>query len=75
MMNGLLKTSIEEKIPIEIMYISNKGNISHRTIIVKEIQSEYIKAYCLSKQQPRLFNLSNILSAAKPQIRNQNKYA
>ncbi|MCV9886226.1 hypothetical protein [Metabacillus halosaccharovorans] len=74
-MNGLLITSIEEKLPIEIMYISGKGDISHRTIIVKEIQDEYIKAFCLLKQQPRVFNKSNILSAAKPKLRKQFKYA
>lgn len=74
-MNGLLKTSKEEKMPIEIMYISNKGDISHRTIIVKDIQNEYIKAICLSKQQPRIFNKSNILSAAKQRYRKGVNYA
>lgn len=74
-MNGLLITSKEEKIPIEIMYISGKGDISHRTIIVKEIQDGYIKAFCLTKQQPRIFNKSNILSAANQRYRNGVNYA
>lgn len=74
-MNGLLKTSKEENMPIEIMYISGKGDISHRTIIVKEILTDHIKAFCLSKQQPRIFNKSNILSAAKPRISKNYNYA
>lgn len=73
-MNGLLKTSREDKIPIEVMYISNKGEISHRTIIVKEIQNKYIKAYCFTKQQPRIFNLSNILSTGKLRVRKKVNY-
>lgn len=74
-MNGLLQMSKEEKLPIEIIYISNAGELTHRSIIVKEIQGDIIKAYCLLKQQPRLFNRSNILSAAKQRMKNQFKYA
>lgn len=75
MMNGLLQRSKEEKFPVEIIYLSNTGEITQRTIIVKEIQNEYIKAFCLLKQQPRLFNRSNILSAAKRRIKNNVHYA
>ncbi|MGQ4666541.1 hypothetical protein ACUIJN_11990 [Metabacillus halosaccharovorans] len=74
-MNGLLRSSKDEKMPIEIMYISEKGEISHRTIVVKEILDSHIKAFCLSKQKPRIFNKSNILSAAKTRIRNKINYA
>lgn len=74
-MNGLLLTSKEEKMPIEIMYISSKGAISHRTIIVKDIKGDSVSAYCLSKQQPRIFKLSNILSAAKQRYRKGVNYA
>ncbi|MBO1515072.1 hypothetical protein [Metabacillus bambusae] len=64
-MTGLLFTSKEDQMPIELMYISGKGDITHRTVIVRDIQDDYIKAFCLTKQQPRLFKRSNILSAAK----------
>jgi predicted DNA-binding transcriptional regulator YafY len=73
--NGLFETSKEEQMPIEIIYISGKGKITHRTIVVKEVQSEYIKAFCLIKQQPRIFKRSNILSAAKPRVRYKLNYA
>ncbi|WP_299090313.1 hypothetical protein [uncultured Metabacillus sp.] len=74
-MNVLFQMSKGEKSPIELIYISNNGEITHRTIIVKEIQDKYIKAFCLMKQQPRLFNRSNILSAAKPRFKNNVHYA
>ncbi|PAD67131.1 hypothetical protein CHH83_20600 [Bacillus sp. 7586-K] len=74
-MNRLLLTSKEEKMPIEIMYISSKGEISHRTILVKDILPDYIKGFCLIKQQPRIFKRSNILSAAKKRDRKGVNYA
>ncbi|MFC0271143.1 hypothetical protein ACFFIX_06715 [Metabacillus herbersteinensis] len=67
-MNGLLLTSKEEQMPIEIMYMSNKGEISHRKVIVKGIQEDTIRGYCLTRRQTRLFKRSNILSAARVRI-------
>ncbi|MCM3413499.1 hypothetical protein [Metabacillus litoralis] len=74
-MKGLFRTSLEECLPIDIMYISNKGEITHRNIIVKDIQTEYIRAFDIGKRQPRLFKLTNILSAAKQSKRKGVKYA
>ncbi|KKI93330.1 hypothetical protein WQ54_03580 [Bacillus sp. SA1-12] len=74
-MNGLFQHSKEEKLPIEIIYISNAGEITLRTIIVKEINGGYIKAFCLLKQQPRLFSRSNILSASKLRRKNTVNFA
>lgn len=74
-MNGLLLTSKEEQMPIELLYISGKGEITHRTVIVKDIQVDYIQTYCLLKRQPRLFKRSNILSAAKKRNRQGVNYA
>jgi hypothetical protein len=74
-MNGLFEKSLEEKLPLEIMYLSNKGEITHRTVIVNDIQEDYIKVFCLSKRQPRIFKRSNILSTAKPRIRKGAIYA
>jgi hypothetical protein len=45
MMKGLLKTSKEEKTPIEIMYISSKGDISHRNIIVMGNKKNILKHF------------------------------
>ncbi|KMY49255.1 hypothetical protein [Peribacillus loiseleuriae] len=68
-MLGLFIASLEKQIPVEIMYMNNKGVVTDRLIIVKGIDEKFIRAYCLKKRQPRLFIKSNILSAAKPRIR------
>ena len=74
-MYRLLQTSKEEKMPIELMYLSTKGEITHRTILVKDIQENVIHAYCLLKQQPRIFKRSNILSVAHHRARRGVRYA
>lgn len=74
-MIGLLRTSLEECLPIDIMYISNKGEITYRSIYVNDIQEEYIKAFDIDKKQPRLFKRTSILSAAKQRKRKGVKYA
>ncbi|MGX2958063.1 hypothetical protein JNUCC23_02070 [Peribacillus sp. JNUCC 23] len=72
-MLGLFIASLEKQIPVEIMYMNNKGIVTDRLIIVKGIEEKFIRAYCLTKRQPRIFIKSNILSAAKP--RRRVKYA
>ncbi|KIL72503.1 hypothetical protein [Bacillus badius] len=74
-MNGLLLTSKEEKLPIELMYLSDQGEISHRLVIITQIQKDYIKAYCFYKKQPRTFKRANILAASKPRKGVEGKYA
>ncbi|MFJ8248151.1 hypothetical protein [Peribacillus asahii] len=74
-MNGLLLNSMEEKTPIEIIYLSDKGEISFRTVIVKKVEQYRIHVYCLTKQQPRIFKRANILSAAKSRGRRAVNHA
>lgn len=74
-MNQLLQTSKEDKVPIELMYQSTKGEITHRTVLVKDIQENVIHAYCLLKQQPRIFKRSNILSVAHHRAKKRVRYA
>ncbi|OAH59202.1 MULTISPECIES: hypothetical protein [Bacillaceae] len=63
-MNGLLLTSLEEKMPIEIMYMATDNTIMKRQIIVTAANQDYIKAYCFTRKQTRTFKRSNILAAA-----------
>lgn len=70
-MKGLLERSKEQQMPIEIIYLSEKWELTQRTVIVNEVREKYIKAFCFSKQQVRIFKLDNILSAAKPKRRGQ----
>ena len=61
-MDGLLLRSIEENIPLEMIYLSSNQQISQRKLLVKEVNDEYIRAYCLLRKQIRTFRRENILS-------------
>ncbi|MEH7336640.1 hypothetical protein V7161_28855, partial [Neobacillus drentensis] len=61
-MDGLLIRSIEENIPLEMIYLAENQELSQRSLIVKEISDEYIRAYCLLRKQIRTFRRANILS-------------
>jgi predicted DNA-binding transcriptional regulator YafY len=73
-MNELLLMSKEERMPIELMYMSEDRKITYRRIIVTKIQNDYIQGYCFLKKQPRTFKRSNILAAAKPRQRKEADY-
>jgi predicted DNA-binding transcriptional regulator YafY len=61
-MDGLLLRSIEENFPLEMIYLSQDQQISQRKLLVKEVNDEYIRAYCLLRKQIRTFRRENILS-------------
>jgi len=61
-MDGLLIRSIEEHIPLEMIYLAENQEITQRKLIVKEVNEEYIVAYCLLRKQIRIFKRDNILS-------------
>ncbi len=61
-MNRLLTRALTEKLPLEIIYISAGGQITQRTIIIKEICHAKIRAYCYLRKQMRSFLIENILS-------------
>jgi predicted DNA-binding transcriptional regulator YafY len=61
-MDGLLLRSIEENIPLEMIYLSEDQQISQRKLLVKEVNDDYIRAYCMLRKQIRTFRRENILS-------------
>ncbi|MBM7653660.1 hypothetical protein [Neobacillus cucumis] len=61
-MDGLLIRSIEEHMPIEMIYLAENQELSQRKLIVKEINDDHIRAYCLLRKQMRTFKRENILS-------------
>jgi predicted DNA-binding transcriptional regulator YafY len=65
-MDGLLLRAIEEKIPLEMIYLSGDQQISQRKLIIKEVNGEYIRAYCLLRKQMRTFRRESILSLFPP---------
>jgi predicted DNA-binding transcriptional regulator YafY len=61
-MNGLFQRSMEEHIPLEMIYLSDNQQLSQRKLIVKEMNGDTIRAYCLLRKQIRTFRIENILS-------------
>ena len=61
-MDSLFIRSIEENIPLEMIYCSQDRQLSQRKLIIKEVYPEYIRAYCLLRKQIRTFRRDNILS-------------
>jgi predicted DNA-binding transcriptional regulator YafY len=61
-MKSFLSRCHLNKIPVEIIYISNNGQVSQRTISIKDINESTIRAYCLLRKTQRVFKLENILS-------------
>ncbi|MFP5105349.1 hypothetical protein ACSU6B_01060 [Neobacillus sp. C211] len=72
-MDGLFIRSIEEKIPLEMIYLAENQELSQRKLIVKEVHDEYIRAYCLLRKQMRTFKRENILSIM-PDSRTKQRY-
>ncbi|MED2949452.1 hypothetical protein P4254_20390 [Bacillus subtilis] len=73
-MESILKRSLTEKTPLDIIYIRNDGLITKRSIIVRQINQSYIRAYCFSSRQTKTFTIVNILavSPAATKIRLRN---
>ncbi len=61
-MFGILRNAMENSTPVEMIYMSEKGDISQRVITVNEISKSHIKAFCHTKKQVRIFKIDNILS-------------
>jgi predicted DNA-binding transcriptional regulator YafY len=59
-----LKLSLENQVPIEIIYLSKCGEFSQRKILVRRISKEKIVAFCYLRNQIRSFSLDQILSAS-----------
>lgn len=75
MMNCLFKNSLENKLPIDLIYINDAGELTHRSVIVRKITVEGILTFDIGKQQLRAFKRANILSAAKQRRKRGINYA
>jgi predicted DNA-binding transcriptional regulator YafY len=72
-MDGLLIRSIEENFPVEIIYLAENDQVSQRKLLVREVNHDYIRAYCLLRKQMRTFKRENILSIM-PESRSKNRF-
>jgi predicted DNA-binding transcriptional regulator YafY len=61
-MRGLLLNSAETGERLELIYITDKNELSQRIIKVLEVQEDSFKAYCYTRKQFRTFKMSNVLS-------------
>ncbi|MGG0718652.1 WYL domain-containing protein [Robertmurraya massiliosenegalensis] len=73
-MNYLLNQSLNESIPVTIIYQSKDNSFSKRTVLVKSRNETYIRAYCYTKRQIRIFKIDSIL-AVEPMKRRAKSYA
>ncbi len=64
-MRKLLEWSLNNQLPIEIIYTTGSRQFTKRKIIVKHVTLENIGAYCYLRHDIRTFRLQNILAAAK----------
>lgn len=60
---GILQRAIDSKEVIQIIYMSDKGEISQRYITVVSINPTHMNCYCHYRKQKRVLKISNILSA------------
>lgn len=61
-MKGLLLRALESGDPLEMIYLSEKGELSQRKVRILEIKNGFIKAYCHLRNHQRFFRINNILS-------------
>ncbi|QXJ39611.1 hypothetical protein BV455_02977 [Parageobacillus caldoxylosilyticus] len=72
-MRGLLLNALENREPVEIIYLSDRGELSQRVIILEAVGDAHINAFCTLRKQRRIFKLSNILSIRLTKERRKKK--
>lgn len=63
-MERMIDWSLNEQKCVDMIYMSEKGDITQRIIRVVKTQKDYIRAYCYYRKAERLFKRANILSVA-----------
>ncbi|WP_445506751.1 hypothetical protein [Niallia sp. 03190] len=61
-MEKILLFSMYNQAYIQMIYMSDKGTITHRMIKVLEIKEKYFTTYCYLRNEKRTFKKINILS-------------
>lgn len=47
---------------MEMIYMSNKGELSKRRVKVLSLQEDAFRAFCFVRKQQRIFKIENVLS-------------
>ncbi|PFA66359.1 hypothetical protein CN378_13760 [Bacillus sp. AFS015802] len=71
-MMRLLKRSLMDRCPIEIIYMTSDLQCTKRRILVKKVEKNYITAYCFFRKDIRRFRIHDIL-AASPLLPHSNR--
>ncbi|WP_144485042.1 WYL domain-containing protein [Bacillus pumilus] len=74
-MNYLLKQSLHQQVPIEMIYMKKNGECTKRQIIVHRQTDQLIQAYCLSKKTMRTFRKDCILALAPIKLTRSSAHA
>ncbi|AZV48186.1 hypothetical protein ACUUYQ_04775 [Bacillus halotolerans] len=56
-MESILKRSLIEKTALDMIYMRNDGLITKRSIIVRQINQSYIRAFCFNSRQTAVSSL------------------
>ncbi|MBM7586568.1 putative DNA-binding transcriptional regulator YafY [Bacillus pakistanensis] len=64
MRSKLIRFQLEQS-PVEMIYLSEKGICTKRTIIIKELNVKTLRAYCYYRRNIRTFKLDQILAIEK----------
>jgi predicted DNA-binding transcriptional regulator YafY len=62
-MNKLLRRSLTEQTPIEIIYMTAHCNTTKRKVIIKKVNMDSVTTYCFLRKKLRTFRLDCILAA------------
>jgi predicted DNA-binding transcriptional regulator YafY len=69
-MMGIIQRAIESGTKLEMIYVSNKNEITHRTVKIKSVGIDSFKAYCYLRKTQRTFMIQNVLSIAPVRKKN-----
>lgn len=72
-MKKLLLKCLLENIPSDIIYMDHQGRITKRTIFIKKIEENKMKAFCTLRERNRIFVIQNILAAEKGSVHFENQ--
>jgi len=61
-MESILKRSLNDKTALDMIYIKKDGTISKRSVVVHQINQDYIRAFCFKSRQIKTFCIENILA-------------
>jgi hypothetical protein len=48
---GLLLNALENQEPLEIIYLSDRGELSQRVIVLESVGDTHIRAFCKLRKQ------------------------